>query len=249
MTTHKSRIVWLSGNSGAGKTFTGDYLQKMCGFVHVDGDDLAWGDPEEKALFGNLVKAFDFWFESQPAPPELWHPYYERQCSKVRAESQKHSDVVISLTVYHRETRDFIRELLPNHTFVLLRVSPPELIRRARVRFAEYAKSKGQDFERAFEEAHGLAEGSFTDAEFDKRTLAIMRGLQSPAVDEAQCHELDASDGAPWPALHELLGLPPPPGSIPSEEIAEVNYARFRDYASRKKGFGADAAAAEIATP
>jgi len=225
-------VVWLSGNSGAGKTFTGDYLERCAGFKHIDGDELYWSTTsEEKGLFASLVKAFNFWFEGNPAPIELWHPYFHSVLSRVRAASAAHTDVCISLTVYHRETRDFLRAQLPEHTFVLLRVSAPELIRRARVRFTEYAKSRGQPFNIAFEQAHGMPAGSFSDAEFDTRTLSIMRGLQPLAADEEHCYELDADDGAPWTALHALLGLPPPPATIPVEEIAEVNYARFRAHA------------------
>jgi gluconate kinase len=201
-------IVWLSGNSGAGKTFTGDYLARCAEFTHIDGDELFWATtPAEKGLFSNLVKAFDHWFEGASAPVELWHPYFHVVLSRVRAAATTSARVCISLTVYHRETRDFLREHLPEHIFVLLRVSAPELLRRARVRFAEYAKSRGQLFERAFEEAHGLPAGSFTDADFQARTRAIMRGLQPLAPDEARCHELDADDGAPWAPLHALLGL------------------------------------------
>jgi len=229
------RVVWLSGNSGAGKTFTGDYLERCAGFTHIDGDELFWAaTPEEKGLFADLIKAFDFWFEGSTAPVELWHPYFHSVLARVHAARASHGDVCISLTVYHRETRDFLRTRLPEHTFILLRVSAPELIRRARVRFAEYAKSRGEPFDRAFELAHGLPAGSFSDAEFEKRTIAIMRGLQPLAADEARCHEIDADDGAPWAALHALLGLPPPPATIPLEEIADVNYARFRAHAPQK---------------
>ncbi len=229
------RIVWLSGNSGAGKTFTGDYLQMLCGFHHIDGDELFWSTtPEEKALFAALVKAFDFWFEGSPAPPALWHPYFDLVLARVRAASAAHVDVCVSLTVYNREVRDYLRAHLPEHTFVVLRVTAPELIRRARVRFAEYAKARGQPFERAFEQAHSLPEGSYSDADFESRTLAIMRGLQPLAADEARCHEVDADSGQPWAALHALLGLPPPPAAIPVEQIAAVNYARFKAHAPQQ---------------
>lgn len=225
-------IVWLSGNSGAGKTFTGDALARMAGFAHIDGDDLYWStDPAEKALFGGLVKAFDFWFEGEPAPPELWHPYYARQCSRVNAAvAAGHMRVVISLTVYHRETRDYIRALLPEHVFVLLRCSRDELVRRARVRFAAYAASRGQDVPTAFAEAHKTA---YTDATFVEKTVAIMRGLQPLAPDEVQCVEVDVTDGAPWTALWAMLGLGEPPSAVPADEIAEVNYQRFRDNAGK----------------
>ena len=56
----------------------------------------------------------------------------------------------------------------------------------------------------------------------------IMRGLQPLAPDEARAHELDVTDGAPWRALHALLSLAPPPDVIPVQDIARINYARFR---------------------
>ena len=80
------RSVWLSGNSGAGKTFIGDYLSQLCGFAHLDGDaPLFSGDAAARAAFASFVAAFDFWFESSPAPPALWQPYLARQCAAVRA--------------------------------------------------------------------------------------------------------------------------------------------------------------------
>lgn len=204
--------------------------------MHIDGDELYWSAaPEEKGLFANLVKAFDYWFEGSQAPVELWHPYFHTVLAKVRAARASHADVCVSLTVYHRETRDFLRSHLPDHTFILLRVSAPELVRRARLRFAEYAKSRGQPFGPAFEEAHGLAAGSFSDAVFERKTLDIMRGLQPLAEDERGCHEIDADDGMPWAELHAILGMPPPPETIPTQEIAEINYSRFRAHAPQKK--------------
>ena len=126
------RTVWLSGNSGAGKTFTGDYLARVCGFFHVDGDAAFFsGDADAKACFSEFVKAFDFWFKSESAPSALWQPHLARQCAAVRAaRAAGHADVVVSLTVYHREARDFLRAQLPEHDFVLLRCGADELVRR-----------------------------------------------------------------------------------------------------------------------
>lgn len=225
----EQRTVWLSGNSGAGKTFTGDYLALCAHFHHIDGDALLFStDPAERQLFARFVQAFDSWFEEQPAPRELWEPYYSLQCERVRAALRAHANVVISLTVYHREVRDFLRAQLPEHLFVLLRCSREELLRRARVRFAEYARSKSLSFPEAWEQAHGCAPGSFSDAEFESKTLHIMRGLQPLQPDEQRCVELDVSDGAPWAKLHDLLRLGPPPEVVPVEAIAAVNYDRFK---------------------
>lgn len=135
--------------------------------------------------------------------------------------------VVVSLTVYHREARDYLRVRLPHHEFVLLRCAPAELVRRARVRFAEYAAVCGQTVAECFEAQH---KEPFSDAAFEAQTTRIMRGLQPLEPDELRAHELEVTDGAPWRALHALLGLAPPapPSDIPIDEIARVNYARFR---------------------
>jgi gluconate kinase len=221
--------VWLSGNSGAGKTFVGDYLARVCSFHHVEGDAAMFSSSAaERAEFASFVQAFDHWFKSEPAPPALWHAYLERQVAAVRAaRAAGRAHVVVSLTVYHREARDFLREQLPDHEFIVLRCSPEELVRRARVRFGEYAAVCGKSFEACFEANY---KEPFSDAAFEAQTRRIMRGLQPLAPDEVHAHELDVTDGAPWRALHALLGLAPPPkdSEIPYEEIARTNYARFK---------------------
>lgn len=223
-------VVWLSGNSGAGKTFTGDALAATAGFTHLDGDELMWSKvPAEQAIWADLVKSFSYWFEGEAAPPALWQPFYALQCARVRAALAAGSArVVLSLTVYHRETRDFIRAALPEHVFVLLRCGREELVRRARVRFAEYAASRGESVAQAFEHAH---RAPYSDAAFEAQTLSIMRGLMPLEPDERGCHELDVTDGRPWAPLFALLGLGAPPASVPAEEIAAVNYARFKRHA------------------
>ena len=221
------RTVWLSGNSGAGKTFTGDYLERVCGFYHVEGDAAAFStDAADRAIFAEFVKAFTHWFKSEPAPPALWQPYFDRQIAAVRAaHANGKPDVVVSLTVYHREVRDYLRAALPEHDFILLRCDSAELVRRARVRFEQYAKVCGQTFEACFETSN---KEPYSDAAFEAQTRRIMQGLQPLEPDEVRTYELDVTDGAPWRALHELLRLPPPPAVIPIDEIAKINYARFK---------------------
>ena len=137
-----------TGNSGAGKTFTGDCLATQCNFHHVEGDAAAFStDPADKALLQEFVKAFDYWFQGKPAPPNLWHAYLERQCTAVHAaHSIGISDVVVSLTVYHREARDFISGHLPDHYFIVLQCDPDELVRRACI----YARVCNQTFEECY---------------------------------------------------------------------------------------------------
>ena len=224
-------VVWLSGNSGAGKTFTGDALSVLAGFTHIDGDELMWSkERAEQALWADLVQSFSFWFEGRAAPPALWQPFYRLQCARVRAALAAGSArVVISLTVYHRETRDFIRALLPEHVFVLLRCDVEELVRRARVRFAAYAASRGETVAAAFEAAH---KAPYSEEAWLEMTLSTMRGLMPLEADErgaaGGCHEIDVTDGQPWRALYALLALGEPSESVPTEAIAAINYTRFK---------------------
>jgi gluconate kinase len=240
-------VVWLSGNSGAGKTFTGDALQALAGFHHLDGDELMWSqDPAEKALWAGLVAAFAHWFEGRPAPPEQWQPLFALQCARVRAAlAAGHARVVVSLTVYHRETRDYLRAHLPGHVFVLLRCGREELVRRARVRFAEYAASRGESIAAAYEHAHGAP---YSEEAWLQGTHAIMRGLMPLAAEERGCHEVDVTDGRPWRALYAVLGLgqAPEDAAVPVEQIAAVNYARFKRHAGgRGDGGGGGAEGGE----
>ena len=239
----RTRVVWLSGNSGAGKTFTADALAVLAGFTHIDGDEMAWSkDPAEKALWGNLVASFSHWFEGRPAPPELWQPFYALQCERVLAALAAGStSVVVSLTVYHRETRDFLRARLPQHVFILLRCGREELVARARTRFAEYAASRGESVAAAYESAHGKP---YSEAAWLEETHSIMRGLMPLAPEERGCHEVDVTDGRPWRALYALLDLGEPPAEVPVAAIAAINYARFKKHAGGGPGSGEGASGA-----
>jgi gluconate kinase len=244
--------VWLSGNSGAGKTFTADALAVLAGFEHIDGDELSWSqDPAHKALWAGLVASFSHWFEGRPAPPQQWQPFYALQCARVRAALAAGApNVVVSLTVYHRETRDFLRSQLPELIYVQLQCGREELVSRARTRFAEYAASRGETVAQAFEHAH---KAPYTEAAWLEMTLSIMRGLMPLQADEAGCHELEVTDGHPWRALFALLQLGEPPAEVPIKAIAEINYARFKKHAAAAAAAAAaasgEASAGEAAAP
>ena len=57
--------MWIGGRSGAGKSFTGDYLNVVCDFVHIDGDCCFHSDdPIQKDLTANLIKCYySYWFD------------------------------------------------------------------------------------------------------------------------------------------------------------------------------------------
>jgi hypothetical protein len=67
--------------------------------------------PASKAATDGLVCAFmNHWFKDQDAPPELWHPYHQLLVDRCLAAAAKHADVVVSMSIYRREVRDFLRE-------------------------------------------------------------------------------------------------------------------------------------------
>ena len=87
-----SKIYWLTGISGAGKTFLGDYLEEYCGFLHVDGDTLLVAkDEKSMQLASDLRKSFfEYIFLEKRAPDELWKPYFRALCEGVRAKQQEY---------------------------------------------------------------------------------------------------------------------------------------------------------------
>jgi gluconate kinase len=223
-------VVWISGISGAGKTFMGDYLAYMSGFYHIDGDSFAHSsEPNERQLFQSLIEAFyKHWFLGLEAPEELWHPYLLHQFERIRTALGQNEHVVISLSVYHRQVRDFIRMHFPQHCFILLQCNEEELLRRAKVRFAKYADANGKSVEEMYED---LYKEAYSEAKWQARTLNIHRGMQPLEADETMCHNVDVSDKQPYNQIHMLLGLSPPASEIPVDEIAAMNYDRFKSSA------------------
>ena len=83
-------------------------------------------------------------------------------------------------------------------------------------------------FAECWEKIQQSEPGSYTDEKFVSKTLELFKGLQPLQPDERLCNQIDVSDGAPWAKLHTLLGLPAPPKTISTDEIAAVNYERLK---------------------
>jgi gluconate kinase len=231
--TTEPMIIWLTGNSGAGKTFTGDYLGTIQNFVHIDGDVVVEKskNEEKKKNFSDCVKAFDFWFEEKEAPKELWHPHFECLIKEAKEKTNNGKNVVVSFTVYHRQVRDFLREKLPKLLFIHLICSKKELIRRAKVRFEQYVLSKDSSIEELFKKHYNM---EYSDENFEKVTIHIMRGMMDLEKDEIETgyyHTVNVDDGVTYfKKLHEILKLPFSENEkIPFEKIANINYERFKN--------------------
>eukprot|EP00732_Lithocolla_globosa_P004559 Lithocolla_globosa_v1_NODE_4281_length_1472_cov_13.410727.p1 type:complete len:231 gc:universal NODE_4281_length_1472_cov_13.410727:742-1434(+) len=223
-------LVWVSGCSGAGKSFTGDYLSVMAGFTHIDGDYMFHSsDEEDKQKVKDLSTCFySYWFDEKPAPTSLWHPYYQNLFDRAKAEREKHPDkpVVITHSVYNRECRDHIRHVCGDGLkFIMLDCPEQELLRRHTERFAKVAEKNNKTVEELYETLH---KEPYTKEGFSEKTLKILRGLQPLQPDESKSFTLQVSsnDHTLFERLHRGLDLPPPSDNIPYKEIAAINYQR-----------------------
>lgn len=225
-------ILWITGNSGAGKTFTGDYLEQLQNFVHVEGDGgFASSDEKRKTAFYQCAKAFDFWFEEKEAPTELWHPHFEILLSDVEEAKKTGKNIVVTYTVYNRQVRDYLRNKVPELIFIQLQVSKGELIKRAKVRFENFAKSQGKSIEETFKEYHKI---DYSEEAFEKFTLNIMRGLQELQKDELESgkyHLISVDDGVSYlKKILQLANISNFDEKFDREKISEVNYQRFKNF-------------------
>lgn len=227
------KLVWISGCSGSGKSFTGDYLETCCGFFHVDGDECFHSkDAECIKLKDGLVQAFyKFWFDEQSAPAKLWHPYYAFLAQRVSA-APAGKDVVVTGSVYHREVRDHLRQLFPSIIYIQLNCAEYELVNRHFKRFEKYAEAKKQTIHEAWFELYGKEQGEYRSEKFMKQTLQILRGLQPLQPEEALCYSINSTiqDGSLFERLHQTIGLSPPLPleDIPIHFIAQKNYNRWK---------------------
>lgn len=113
MTNNAKTIVFCVANSGTGKTFTGDYLETVHGYTHVDGDLPIRNShiPKYKALLDQIIVLFSKYI-NEVGPDELWQPYMG-EIARMAVEAAKNSDkVVLTFACLHQEWRDFIMNIL-----------------------------------------------------------------------------------------------------------------------------------------
>ncbi|HRI66399.1 MAG TPA: AAA family ATPase [Polyangium sp.] len=221
------RTVFISGCPGSGKSFLGDYLETMCGFSHVDGDIFILSkESRHVELKNNLFEAhINYWIEKKSAPRELWQPYYQELFGLVEKAHEKNSNVVVSAVVLQREVRDYLRAQLPNHIFILLVVSENELVERRLRRLRAIAESQKKNMAQAYKD---MFNDSYSDDTYLKRTQKVLQGLQPIENDEVLSFTIDAGTDEKYKSLHEALQLPPPQPVIPVEDIASINYERWK---------------------
>ena len=171
------QIVWLTGLSGAGKTFTADYLSAEHDFLHIDGDRAFFtGDATDKKNTGDLVQAFQGWFKGEECEQALWEPYLHQICTRTVEAALEHPErnIVIAFSNYRTNTRDYCRNTITqmlrdnNDTspfkYVQLFVSERGFAERQVARFETYSKIQGWTMKHFWEEVRQAKE-PFVDRE------------------------------------------------------------------------------------
>lgn len=115
MTNDAKTIVFCVANSGTGKTFTGDYIDVVHGYTHIDGDlPLRSGHiPKYKVLGEKMIECFTK-YVNEVGPDELWQPYM-KEIAQMTLDAAKNSDrVVLTFACLKQEWRDVIMNILKN---------------------------------------------------------------------------------------------------------------------------------------
>jgi len=233
-------VLFITAWSGVGKTTTGDYLCHYHGWEHLDGDDdMRSKDPDAKAATQGLVKAFqDHWFKDVAAPPELWHPYFERLCARALAAQRAAGEkrVVVSMSVYRREVRDFIRARL-SASFLKLECDVDVVVRSALKRLEDYMGMSGktaQDWWDGPSQFEGVCfkdkYGPWSFENYRRMQLEVyLAGMEPFGADEPGCASVDVSDRPQALArIREKLALTDP-GPVDFDRLAEVQKTRWAE--------------------
>ena len=241
-----SRTVFITAWSGVGKTTTGDYLGTYGGFYHIDGDEDMW-NTVHKAASAGLVKSYqDFWFKDKPAPVELWHPYLQLLCDKVSAAAQEHQDVAVSISIYRREVRDFVRAHLgADVRFLSLQCDVDVVVKAAIGRTEDWLGVKqeqtiqewwagpsqfpGVCFQELF--------GEYSYENFERMQLKFyLAGMEPFAEDEQDglmTVDTCSRDASVWDRVNAVLGLEVASCDVDLQGLKDIQTARWKFVTAR----------------
>lgn len=138
------KLVWVTGQSGCGKTTLGQQLHERRDFVHFDGDVFASGGSPEtfsgiptaemlssidetiKTTYAECVaNGFGPLLKGEPCPPlEVWKPFHDLLCNDIERvwNDVKYRDknLVVSFAVYPRMLRRYLQQRFPNVIIIAL---------------------------------------------------------------------------------------------------------------------------------
>lgn len=242
-----NRIVFVTAWSGCGKTTTGDYLGTVRGFLHLDGDEdmRKTNVPELATATQGLITAFsEFWFKDKSAPAEFWHPYYQLlvdKCLEARRTGDQR-EIVVSMSVYRREVRDFLREKLGEDLlFLSLDCDVDVVVKGALARLEEYLATQGEsvsvvDYWNGPSQFEGVCfrdkYGEFSFENWRRMQLDYFLAGMEPFAEDEKDHitvDVSARNTTVFRSISNALSLPPLDDEVDLEKLKGIQKARWAD--------------------
>lgn len=140
------QIVWLLGRPAAGKSFLADYLATQ-GWEAIDGDFLQESkDPKDVKMWTDVFECFqEYWCKEKECPNlQKWQPFIKILCDKaLKGAKTTGKNQAIGFAIYHKQTRDYARKLIPDLKFIQVDASTEVLLERNVVRTEKVMASQG----------------------------------------------------------------------------------------------------------
>ncbi|KAL7523873.1 hypothetical protein ACHAWF_000714, partial [Thalassiosira exigua] len=115
MAIGSANIVYIIAEAGTGKSFSGDYLDVVHAFKHIDGDIVLKNChlPEYREIFKNLILAGSEAKKSGNSNDyiereDLWGPHYDEMARLTLEAAKDHDKVVLTHATPKNEERDRI---------------------------------------------------------------------------------------------------------------------------------------------
>jgi gluconate kinase len=211
------KLLFVTGQSGAGKTTLGNNLKEQYGFVHFDGDVFAHGgdatafsgiptpemvartDPQLKRIYADCAtNAFGGLFVGRDVALAEWQPFVDLLLADVARKwaeaAPSSSSMVVTWSVYPKSLRDYVRTQLPDVQFVVLCDAGGASRRKAR-QTIEQAHADGKTLAE-FLSTFGIVGDDATEAALQTRMAAVQRGFEAASGDEFGIDVTDAVTSA-----------------------------------------------------
>ena len=197
------------------KTFTGDYLQVVHGYKHVDGDGPFKNciKPEYTEMTKNMVRGR----HHKDVPKEEWAPYYEEIANQTINAANDDEKVVLTYATCQQRARDVVIKTLvqggisrDHITIVQLTIDEDVKLRGLYKRFKRLAEQNGITLEELRPDLlEYIEEDVLTEESFIKAMSAFQKSTASAfeACPMAEKVDVSGRDITHCDNLDEALGL------------------------------------------
>jgi len=177
MTIESTQVVYLVAPAGTGKSFSGDYLQVVHGYKHVDGDI---------PIKSMIIPKYREMIKERIATNGKSPSYYEEIAKQTIDAAKDHDRVVLTHATYYQESRDVVIDTLidggicrENITVIQLIIDPVVKLRCLYHRTKRQFEHKGKTIEDMFTNLQ--YEGNeLTEEKFIKAMMEQQNGDMAP---------------------------------------------------------------------